>query len=232
MRRRRASRTSGRATRLKPDLPTRSLPFACALALAAGLVCRAQDPALAAPEPKPAVETAAAPAAPSSGAVNKPFYRRWFSLEAVGVTLPGAVLEEVDHWPKEWARNKSGFGKRLGSLYAQFVIGAVFEDGVKAIHAEDTRYRRMGKGNFFKRTGHIITGTVTARRPDGGRTVAWSLAANAYGSWAIATLWSPRRYRSGVSIAEWGTEGMGTFALTNLAREFWPDVKSLLRKSK
>jgi hypothetical protein len=56
--------------------------------------------------------------------------------------------------------------------------------------------------------------------------------ANAYGSWAVATLWSPRQYRSAVSILEWGTEGLGTMAGFNLAREFWPDFKSLFHRKK
>lgn len=186
----------------------------------------------AVPELDPAAETAEPTPVPFAAGVNKPFYKRWISLEAVELTLPGAVLEQLDRWPKEWGRSRPGFEKRLGSLGGQFVLGALFEDGVKAIHAEDTHYRRMGKGDFFRRTGNIIAGTVAARKPDGGYTVAWSLAANAYGSWAIATLWSPRRFRSAGSILEWGTEGMGTIALTNLAREFWPDVKSVFHKSK
>lgn len=201
----------------------RNLVLRCALALAAAVVCRAQAPALA-----PAGETAEAPAAEG----HKPFYKRMFSLEAVAATVPGAFIEQVDGWPKQWCRNRAGYEKRLGSLAGQFVIGAMLEDGVKAIHAEDTRYRRLGKGNVFKRTGYVIAGTVAARTPGGGHCFAWSSAANAYGSWAVATLWSPRCYRTVPSILEWGTEGMGTMAGFNFAREFWPDVKSLFHKSR
>ena len=211
------------------------MPLACALALARALVCCAQDAvpvAPAAPPPGPATEAAQPKPVPPVADGHTPFFKRWFSLEAVANTVPGAVIEELDGWPCEWGRTRSGFERRLGSLYGQFALGAMFEDGVKAIHAEDTRYRRMGKGNFFQRTGHVIAGTVAARRPGGGHTFAWSTAANAYGSWAVATLWSPRQYRSGVSILEWGTEGMGSIAGFNLAREFWPDVKSLFHKSK
>jgi hypothetical protein len=220
---------------LKLNPLNRSVPFGCALALAAALVCRAQDAASvapAAPEPDPATVTAEPKPVPPADDVHKPFYKRMFSLEAVAATVPGSVIEQLDGWPGEWRRTRSGFEKRLGSLYGQFVLGALFEDGVKAIHAEDTRYRRLGKGNVFKRTGYVIAGTVAARKPGGGHTIAWSMAANAYGSWAVATLWSPRQYRSAVSILEWGTEGMGTLAGFNLAREFWPDVKGLFHKKK
>jgi len=196
------------------------------LSLAGAARCRAQDQAA---EPKPAdtpVEAVPAPPPPPS------LLKRLFSVQALTATVPGAILQQVHDWPDEWGKKRLGFEKRIGSLYGQFVIGVLIEDGVKAIHHEDTRYRRLGQGNFFRRTGHVITDTVTARRPDGSRTVALSMPANAYGSWAIATLWSPHEYRNAGSILEWGTAGMGVSAGTNLVREFWPDVKSIFHKKK
>jgi hypothetical protein len=197
-----------------------------ALLLAAAVVCRAQDRA---PQANPA--DAAGKAAPSTPP-RKPLLKRLFSVQAVTATVPGAILQQVHDWPGEWGKKRLGFEKRLGSLYGQFVIGVLIEDGVKAIHREDTRYRRLGQGNFFKRTAHVIADTVTARRPDDSRTVALSMPANAYGSWAIATLWSPREFRNAESIFEWGTAGMGVGAGTNLVREFWPDLKSIFHKKK
>ena len=120
----------------------------------------------------------------------------------------------------------------MGSLYAQFVIGVAIEDSVKALDHEDTHFTRLGSGNFFRRTAHVIAGTVLAHKPDGGRMVAWSLPANAYGSWAIATRWSPREYRTAASIARWGTAGMGGTAGLNFLREFWPDIKSIFRRKR
>jgi len=200
------------------------------LALTGAVRCRAQNPA---PETKPADPPAATPAA----TVPPPpppqsLLKRLFSVQALTATIPGAVLQQVHDWPDEWGKKRSGFEKRVGSLYAQFVIGVLIEDVVKAIHHEDTTYHRLGHGNFFRRTAYVITGTVTARKPDGGRTVALSMPANAYGSWAIATLWSPREYRNAESIFEWGSAGVGVSAGTNLAKEFWPDLKGVFHKKK
>jgi len=211
------------------------MPLLGAVAVFLCCVCRAQDaPVPVTTPPSPAPDDAIAKASPDPDAPppRPSFFRRLFSVQAFYATVPGAVLQQVHRWPEEWGKDRVGFEKRVGSLYGQFVIGMLIEDGVKAIHPEDTRYRRLGQGNFFKRTGHVITGTILARKPDGGRTIAWSLPANAYGSWAIATLWSPREYRTAGSIAEWGTAGMGVTASTNLFREFWPDLKSVFRKKK
>src|ERR1035437_1064332 len=197
-----------------------------ALLLTGAVAVRAQD---GAPDAIPADATAkAAPSIPP----HKPTLKRLFSMQALTATVPGALLQQVHDWPNEWGKKRLGFEKRLGSLYGQFVVGVLIEDGVKAIHREDTRYRRLGQGNFFKRMGHVVTDTVTARKPDGSRTAALSMPANAYGSWAIATLWSPREFRNAESIFEWGTAGMGVSAGTNLAREFWPDLKGIFHKKK
>lgn len=205
----------------------------CLLTLAASMVCQAQEPAVPAPAGPPEVKSAAAstPTDPAA-ARKKSFLQRMFSVQAVTATVPGAILQQFHDWPEEWGKDRLGFEKRVASLYGQFVIGVAIEDGVKAVHHEDTTYRRLGHGNFFRRTAHVITDTVTARKPDGSRTMCYSMPANAYGSWAIATLWSPREFRNAESIFEWGSAGVGVSAGANLAREFWPDIKSIFRKKK
>jgi hypothetical protein len=167
-----------------------------------------------------------------SGPPKKPILKRLIGTEALAATVPGAIMRQVRDWPEEWGRKPAGFEKRLGSLYGQFVAGVLIESGVKAIHREDTRYRRLGQGNFFRRAGHAIVDTATARKSDGSRTVALSMPAVAYGSWAIATLWSPREFRNAGSILRWGTAGMGSAAGANMAKEFWPDLKGVFHKRK
>jgi hypothetical protein len=210
--------------------------FAAALA---AICCRAQEQASApvadASAPAASAVQAGTPVQPEYGIEVhsfRTFVKRLYSVHALTSTLPAALVEQVHDWPDQWGKDRLGFEKRIASLYGQFVIGVGLEETVKAIHYEDTRYRRLGRGNFFRRTAHVITDTVTARRQDGSRTPAWSLAANAYGSWGIATLWSPREYRTAVSIVEWGSSGMGTFAVSNLAREYWPDIKGVFHRKK
>ena len=202
--------------------------------LGAALVCSAQEPPAPAPSAAPQPDADATVAQPAQPVRNQRRFmdsvKRLFSVQAVTSTLPAAILEQVHDWPDEWGRDRLGFEKRVASLYGQFVIGVAIEDSIKAIDHEDTHFTRLGQGNFFRRTAHVVTSTVLAHKPDGSRMVAWSLPANAYGSWAIATLWSPREFRNAASIAEWGTAGMGATAGLNLFREFWPDLKSLFHK--
>ncbi len=214
----------------------RTASVLCLLLVTIAVVCHAQEEA--APPASATPATAApnsAPASTTSATTNnlppqKPLLKRFFSVQAVTSTLPGAILQQFHDWPAEWGKDRLGFEKRVASLYGQFVIGLTIEAGVKAVHHEDTRYRRRGYGNFFGRTAYVVEHTVLARKDDGNLTMAYSMPANAYGSWAIATLWSPREFRTPGSIFEWGSAGMGTMAGTNFLREFWPDLKSVFKK--
>jgi hypothetical protein len=209
-------------------------PFALCLGLAfLGVVGRAQEGA-AAEQPKAEQPvTAVTPAV--STPTDPPDHGFWMDLispRALLATAPGTILDQLHQFPKEWGEGVPAAEKRAASLYGQFVIGDLIERGVKSIDKENTRYRRRGEGNFFLRMDHVIVFTVVARKPDGGYTPAYSTLANDYGSWAIATLWSPRSLRNPESIFEWGTGNVGVRAGGNFLREFWPDVKAIFKKSK
>jgi hypothetical protein len=190
-------------------------------------VSRAQDET--APDPPktdaPPIAVTRAPESAYHGFLND-----LVSPKALLATAPGSILDQVHPFPKEWGEGTRALEKRAGSLYGQFVIGDFLERSVCAIDHESTHYARRGGGGFFPRMEHIIVDTVVARKPDGSRLPAYSMLANDYGSWAIATLWSPRSLRTAGSILEWGTGNVGVRAGGNLIREFWPDVKGLFRK--
>ncbi len=184
-------------------------------------------------------ETATGLSAPEQSAVALPqppesafhgFISDLYSPKALLATAPGAAMDQLHTFPKEWGEGTRALEKRAGSLYGQFVIGDFLERSVCAIDHESTRFTRRGDGGFFPRMAHVIVETVVARKPDGSRLPAYSMLANDYGSWAIATLWSPRSLRTPGSIFEWGTGNVGVRAGGNLVREFWPDVKSLFKK--
>lgn len=206
------------------------LGFACL-----STVARAQDQTVTDPpateQPKP--DTPVAPVTPVASNPDPPdhgFWKDLISPRALLATAPGTLLDQIHEFPKEWGNGLPGAEKRAASLYGQFVIGDLIERGVKMIDKESTHYRRLATGNFFRRTGHVIAFTVVARKPDGGFSPAYSTLANDYGSWAIATLWSPHSLQNAASIFEWGTGNVGVRAGGNLLREFWPDVKSIFKK--
>jgi hypothetical protein len=197
-----------------------------------GAVGRAQDET-AAEQPKtdqPVILVTPAVSAP----VDPPdhgFWKDLISPRALLATAPGTILDQLHEFPKEWGEGVPAAEKRAASLYGQFVIGDLIERGVRELHKENTHYRRLGQGNFLLRFEHAVAFTVVARTPT-GFSPAYSTLANDYGSWAIATLWSPHSLRNPASIFEWGTGNVGVRAGGNFLKEFWPDLKSIFKKNK
>jgi hypothetical protein len=195
----------------------------------ASFVMRAQQEKTSDPT-KTDVPAIVATPAPAAESAYHGFFGDLVSPKALLATAPGTILDQIHPFPAEWGEGTRAVEKRAGSLYAQFVIGDFLERSVCAIDHESTRFTRRGSGGFFPRFAHVVVDTVVARKPDGSRLPAYSMLANDYGSWAIATLWEPPRLRTAGSIFEWGTGNVGVRAGGNLIREFWPDVKGLFRK--
>ncbi len=134
-----------------------------------------------------------------------------------------AGYQEARNFPHEWGRTGTGFGKRLGSQYAQFFLDNTIELGVSAIHHEDNRYVRLGQGGFMRRFGHVVKSTVVVPSTHGGQTLALGHIAGAYGSWAIASeVWMPPSEQGASHIFLWGSVNLAAKGGFNLIREFRP----------
>lgn len=191
-------------------------------------VClRAQDLA-------PAVEAIVTPAdpAPLEGKQRmRDYLKSLVRPSAVFSNVLIAGFQEAHNFPHEWGRTGNGFGKRLGSQYAQYFLGNTIELGVSSLLNEDNRYTRVGDGNVFKRFGGVVKSTVVVSSTRGGETLALGQIAGAYGSWAVASqVWEPASEQRGSRILLWGSVNLATKGGRNLIREFGPDVKKKLSR--
>lgn len=175
------------------------------------------------------VAPAAAPGAPTWADRRRVFLKRLFGPQAILETILGAAFDTARGFPAQWPRAGTGFAKRVGSQYEQFLAGETIELGVSVLHHEDPRYFRMSDATFGRRLGHALAATVVVRGADGSRTIGLARLANVYGSWEIASSWNPPQQRNVWKIAGNGTLGLGLKAGSNLFREFWPDVKHRFR---
>ena len=153
------------------------------------------------------------------------FFKRLVGPQAILETVPGATFDLARDFPHKWGRTPKGYVKRIGSQYAQFIVGETIEAAVSFVHREDPRYFRMPGHGFGRRLRHSLVSSVVFRGVDGKKTIGLARLADVYGSWAVATMWSPRETRNAVSIFGNGSLGLGLKAGSNVFREFWPDVK-------
>ncbi len=138
-----------------------------------------------------------------------------------------AALHGID-LPREWGQSAEAYGWRVASAAGATAIRNVFAFTLDAPLREDPRYERSGPGGAWKRAGHAVVHTVITRT-DGGRhrLATWRIG-SAYGAAFLSNVWYPDRLNTFASGMEQGSATIGLDLVTNLASEFWPDVKRKL----
>ena len=148
-----------------------------------------------------------------------------FGPFALLTTGAGAGVEHLNNSAPEWGQGAQGYAVRYGDVFGRLLVQNTIQYGSAVALREDPAYYRCECAGLWRRTGHALLSTFTARRPSGKRTFAVSSILGAYGGGMISTFWYPHRYTplgDGVRIANAGFGG--TFGI-NLASEFWPDVR-------
>lgn len=138
-----------------------------------------------------------------------------------------AGLDQLTNSDKSYGQGVQGFGKRLGAWYADEAIGNMLTEGVfPALLHQDPRYFRRGPeyGGFMKRTGYALSQVIVTHH-DGG-----ALQFN-YSEWlgnGVATAFGNVYHvdnRNAGDNAEKLLEQVGTDAISQVIKEFWPDIK-------
>ena len=149
---------------------------------------------------------------------------------------PGAFLKsgvtsgikQARNQPVEWGRGWDGYGNRFGSSMGQRAVSNTITFGVGALRGEDPRYFPSGQTRISARIGSALAQTFVVHTDHGGRTVAIGRVAGAFGGGFISRTWKPEGHgiiRSGVQS---GAISLSSGAVSNVIREFWPDIKKHL----
>jgi len=151
-------------------------------------------------------------------------------LALVGEAAYAGILQEADT-PTEWGQGASGYGKRLASTAACSGIHSALAFGLDSTLHEDPRYFRSA-GGFWRRAGHAFRGTILTRTDRGTETLSiWRLG-SAYGAAFLSNQWYPGRLNTvRLGFAE-GSLQLGFDLASNLASEFWPDLKRKILRRK
>jgi hypothetical protein len=135
----------------------------------------------------------------------------------------GAGVQQLRNSPHEWGEGIKGFGKRVGSGFAQHVVKNSIQYPVAAIRHEELGYRPSQKKGFGPRLKYALTSTViTHKTTTGKKTVAAGRISGAMGSGFISRAWQPARLHTFTSGAASGGVMLGVDAGSNVVREFWP----------
>jgi hypothetical protein len=123
----------------------------------------------------------------------------------------------------------AGYGRYYWRTFADGVSGTFFTEAlVPALTHEDPRYYTLGHGGFFHRLGYALSRCVLTKTDSGGIGFNYSeVVGNAFESALSNAYYPPQERGASQTAREWGTQ-MESAALNNIAKEFWPDIRTKL----
>ena len=126
-----------------------------------------------------------------------------------------------------------GFGKRLGASVADAESSRLLKVFVlPTLLHQDPRYFAMRQGGAARRGWYAVSRVLVTRRDDGRNTFNTSEVAGVLMVHGLQNAYIPERNRT---LAKTMSSSAGAFlsdALNNGLREFWPEIRRLLRRTK
>ena len=140
----------------------------------------------------------------------------------VGVT---SLMAEATNAHKQLGKGPEGYGKYYWRGFVDKTDGnylVIF--ALPSVLHEDERYYAKGEGGFWKRGIYAATRILITPDYHGHNTFNASEVLGRAMAQGISTTYYPSKDRTGRSPAVKYGYAMGRDALTNVFREFWPDI--------
>jgi hypothetical protein len=132
-----------------------------------------------------------------------------------------AGINQADRTPPEWGQGAKGYSKRFGSDLGIAAVTTTTRYALSEAFHEDTLYYRCECKGVFRRLGHAVISTFTARRGDDGHRVFSfpDVVAPYVGTMTAVYGWYPGRYnyKDGFRMANYSVLG---YVGGNIALEF------------
>jgi hypothetical protein len=94
----------------------------------------------------------------------------------------------------------------------------------------DPRYDRCDCTSFLSRTGHAWRRVILSRSDAGTEMPAYSNFTGAFVTPMIVSQWAPDRFNTTGNKLQSASLDLAWRGVTNMLREFWPDVKKKMRR--
>jgi len=152
-------------------------------------------------------------------------------LALLGDLAYAGILQEADT-PVAWKQDGYGYGKRFASTVACSGIHSALAFGLDSALHEDPRYYRATSGGLVQRGAHVLRGTILTRTDRGTETLSMWRFGSAYGAAYLSNQWYPGRVNTAKLAFSEGSLQLVFDLASNVAAEFWPDVKHMIRPKK
>jgi hypothetical protein len=141
-----------------------------------------------------------------------------------------AGLYQLENSHPSFGQGLAGYGRYYGTSYADQVIGNMLTEGFMPIlFHEDPRYFRKVNGSKWGRVGYSLTRVLVSKTDSGKTTFNFAeVVGNGIGA-SISNLYYPEERGLPDTVMRMGTQ-IATDALSNVLKEFWPDIKKHMHK--
>ncbi|SRR5713226_6275781 len=164
-----------------------------------------------------------------------------FRLATAGVTdyftfpFIGALagIDQANNAPKSWGQGWGAYGQRYGASFADNGIGTYMTTAIfpSMLH-EDPRYYQLGRGTLTHRTFYSLGRLFVARTDAGHSRFNYSeIFGNATAAGISNIYHAPEDRTLNRDLGTWGMLNMWD-GVSNLMKEFWPDIRRKLHKNR
>jgi hypothetical protein len=149
-------------------------------------------------------------------------------LTILALGVASAARQDEDDFPT-FGQGLRGYTKRYGVAFANhagsdYLTGSVFP----ILLHEDPRYFRSGRGGFFRRFFYAASRIPVTRTDRGTNRFNFSEFVGNAAAATLSNVYIPRADRTTSYSAETFGLFLASDALTNVLKEFWPNVRHKL----
>jgi len=146
------------------------------------------------------------------------------------------IIAGVSDWHKsepEFGHGAVGYGRYYWHGLADTIDGNFMTEFLLPVAArEDPRYYTLGHGGFVKRTVYSVSRLVITRSDSGRPTPNFAEIVGNGAASGISNFYYPGADRTWTKTGQRWALQVGVDGLSNLAKEFWPDINAKLFHNK
>ncbi len=140
-----------------------------------------------------------------------------------------AGISQAQGSEKQFHAGWAGYGRYFWHGYADLTSGNIMTEFVfPVVTREDPRYYTLGHGGFPRRTVYSLSRLVITRNNQGNATPNLSEILGNGSAAAISSLYYPGVDRTFTKIGEHWVQQVAIDGLSNVVKEFWPEVNRTL----
>jgi hypothetical protein len=141
-----------------------------------------------------------------------------------------AGQSQLSNSNRSFGQGVEGYAHYYVTAYADYAIGDFMTEGIfPTLLHQDPRYFRKGKGSGISRLGYAASQIFVTHNDSGKLAPNYSELLGNSTAVAISMSYYPENRDAGDAVSKLGTQ-LGVDMISNVLKEFWPDISRKFKK--